>query len=798
MLKDLYREEGKGSAASMKCGGSKGGRAALGFVVLVAAIAACSGIDPGGRSLIDSTELPVEADAGGGHDGEGGAPPDASSDATAAPVFDPDPGTFDSALSVRMTTATPGAVVRYTTDGSEPTPASTLYSVPISIARTTTVKAAAYRGEFAPSAVREATYTVVIPSDVTAPVSFEPNAGDRDNGLSVTLSSESDDASLCYTLDGTTPSCDGTNCKGASRYVAPIPIAATGRVIVARACSAGRSPSAVTRAEYSLTAGAPTFSPASGADNPSSVTLASTTSGAVLHYTTDGSPASCSTPATLVSGSPLPGGPFTVDTTVRAVACKANYVASAEKVATYKVRPPSPIITPGTSTSATNLSVAIEAAPDAVVCYTVGAEPVDPSCDGAVCTGMTETPIAVERSGTIIKAIACRAGNSPSPMVSAIYTLRPGPPAFDPPGNSAVPLGGLLAVTVTSERATKIAFTLDGTSPSCEGGDGISVVSAPAALDVSENQTVTAVGCRRDYAPSEARQATFPDVGSVAAPSFTPPGGVHFDDVEVRLSSSEGANVCYTVDASEPRCEQATARCTHGTKWSVDAPPSSGIPVTTSGVVVKALACKVGLFNSSVRAQTYRLKVGQPVVDPPGPSYEAGTPLAIATETTGDVTFHATVGANPPDATCASPTIAPDGALPSLPFGMDLSIVACKKGYEASDARRIHYLPSTARPLFAPGGGTFASAPSVGIDSATRSRGGVPTKICYTLDGSAPACEQQSWTCAGSRAVHTAMAPVSVDVSGTLRAIACAREGTLSFPTSSETTAVYVIGEPER
>lgn len=62
----------------------------------------------------------------------------------ATPVFDPPGGTYYEAEQVSITCATDGAVIYYTTDGSEPTEASNLYLAPLSISVNTTLKAKAH------------------------------------------------------------------------------------------------------------------------------------------------------------------------------------------------------------------------------------------------------------------------------------------------------------------------------------------------------------------------------------------------------------------------------------------------------------------------------------------------------------------------------------------------------------------------------------------------------------------------------------------------------------------------------
>ena len=66
----------------------------------------------------------------------------------AAPTFTPSGGGFLTTLNVSLASATEGAEVRYTTDGSDPTSTSTLYENSIELSSTTTIKAAAFKGEF--------------------------------------------------------------------------------------------------------------------------------------------------------------------------------------------------------------------------------------------------------------------------------------------------------------------------------------------------------------------------------------------------------------------------------------------------------------------------------------------------------------------------------------------------------------------------------------------------------------------------------------------------------------------------
>ncbi|MGI6460668.1 MAG: chitobiase/beta-hexosaminidase C-terminal domain-containing protein [Candidatus Hydrogenedentales bacterium] len=80
--------------------------------------------------------------------------------AVATPKFAPSPGKYSSAQSVAITCATPGATIRYTVDGSTPTESSTVYSSPVSITSTKTLKAKAWKSGMTASGVQSGDYII--------------------------------------------------------------------------------------------------------------------------------------------------------------------------------------------------------------------------------------------------------------------------------------------------------------------------------------------------------------------------------------------------------------------------------------------------------------------------------------------------------------------------------------------------------------------------------------------------------------------------------------------------------------
>ncbi|WP_410630519.1 chitobiase/beta-hexosaminidase C-terminal domain-containing protein [Amycolatopsis sp. cmx-4-83] len=110
-----------------------------------------------------------------------------SSTTVAAPTFSPPGGTYSAAQTVTISSATSGATIRYTVDGSTPTASSTLYSGPISVPNSRTVNAIALKSGSTTSPVSSATYTIGTqagcPTQSDTP-NFGPNVRIFDPGMS--------------------------------------------------------------------------------------------------------------------------------------------------------------------------------------------------------------------------------------------------------------------------------------------------------------------------------------------------------------------------------------------------------------------------------------------------------------------------------------------------------------------------------------------------------------------------------------------------------------------------------------
>ena len=112
-------------------------------------------------------------------------------------------GTYNAPQTVTITSATSGATIWYTTDGTTPvngTSSSATNGSAFTVSGTVTLKALAAKATFVDSTVTSATYTFV-----ALPPTFSPPAGEYGSPQTVTVSDASPGVTIRYTTDGSTP-----------------------------------------------------------------------------------------------------------------------------------------------------------------------------------------------------------------------------------------------------------------------------------------------------------------------------------------------------------------------------------------------------------------------------------------------------------------------------------------------------------------------------------------------------------------------------------------------------------------
>jgi C1A family cysteine protease len=126
-----------------------------------------------------------------------------STESVITPAASPAGGSYTAFQSVTLSTATSGASIYYTTNGSIPTTSSTLYTGAIAISTSTTLKAIAMKSGMADSAVISEVYVINL-TQVSTP-SASPAGGSYNSSQLVTLSTLTVGATIHYTKDGSTP-----------------------------------------------------------------------------------------------------------------------------------------------------------------------------------------------------------------------------------------------------------------------------------------------------------------------------------------------------------------------------------------------------------------------------------------------------------------------------------------------------------------------------------------------------------------------------------------------------------------
>ncbi len=231
----------------------------------------------------------------------------------AAPTFSPAGGSYTGTQTVTIASTTSGAQIRYTTDGSTPTASSSLYSGGITVSSSQTIKAIAIKSGLTTSAVVSASYTITPAGPGDGPAGYTYCASEFGTCLFSGTASVAYGAGTSFVYGTFTGQ---ASCTTATFGSDPTPG-------IAKKC-------------YYLSqsvAAAPTFSPVGGTySQAQQVTLSSSTSGATIHYTTDGS--------TPTASSPLFSAPITVATsqTIKAIAVKSGLANSAVASAAYTIQ----------------------------------------------------------------------------------------------------------------------------------------------------------------------------------------------------------------------------------------------------------------------------------------------------------------------------------------------------------------------------------------------------------------------------------------------------------------------------
>jgi alpha-tubulin suppressor-like RCC1 family protein len=269
---------------------------------------------------------------------------------------------------------------------------------------------------------------------------------------------------------------------------------------------------------------------------------------------------------------------------VKAKAFRVDWTPSATATVAYsfKVAALALSVAPGTY-SAPQTVTATTSTPNPVFRYTLdGPDPLE--SDPAV----PEGGVVIAASSTL-RVRGFRTGFLPSDTALAAYQIALGTaatPTFDPPPGTYTGPRTVVLSTVTT--GATIRYTLDGSEPTTASPQ----YSAPLLL--TGTASLKAKAFRSGYAPSATATGSY-DLGSVAAPSFSPPGGSYAVAQTVTVAcATPGASIHYTVNGQEPT--------------ESDPQVASGATLSVSmSKVIKAKAFLTGTPSSRTSRADYRI-----------------------------------------------------------------------------------------------------------------------------------------------------------------------------------------------
>lgn len=244
------------------------------------------------------------------------------------PAFSFPAGTYNTPLNVVVTCATPGASIYYTVDGSEPTlSSSTVVSGGVvTVTETLTLRAKGFKGGMPASNEDPSVYTM----KVGVPFG-SPNGGLFSTPQSVSATSATGSATIRYTTNGSEPTEASPVISSLQPATVDVPL-----TLRLKAWRAGWSASDTASLFFTFKVATPVLSPDGGSYSSSqSVTVTTTSPGAVLRYTTDGREPSESD-AVVTSGSTLD---VSASQTLKVKGWRTAWTTSDLRLASYVLHP---------------------------------------------------------------------------------------------------------------------------------------------------------------------------------------------------------------------------------------------------------------------------------------------------------------------------------------------------------------------------------------------------------------------------------------------------------------------------
>jgi hypothetical protein len=457
---------------------------------------------------------------------------------------------------------------------------------------------------------------------------FNPGAGTYLGTQTVSLFDSTPGSTIFYTLDGTQP---GTSAGGSTlQYGGAITVTST-KTIKALATASGLTTSATASATYTIESqvATPTFSPGGGTYSSAQTVTISSTSGATIFYTTNGS--------TPNSNSAQYGGPVTVGSneTLKAIAKKSGFFDSAVGSAAYVINgggggggitfgsgftAGSVVLNGSAAISGTSLNITPNTTgqvgsawfPTAVNIQNFTTDFSFQDTAGTTADGFTfalqnNSTAAIGGTGGnlgymgILKSVAVKfdlydnLGEGPSSTGLYLNGASPTTPASDM---------GASGIDLHSGHVFQVHMSYDGTNLAMTVTDGTTAATFSKTWTVDIPGTIGSTTALAGFTGSTGGYSAQQQIlnwtmtsggvtGTVATPTFSPAGGSFTSAQNVMISTTTfGATIYYTTNGLAPT--------TNSTVYSTPV----NISATTT---LKALAVKSGSNNSAVATAVYTI-----------------------------------------------------------------------------------------------------------------------------------------------------------------------------------------------
>ena len=450
--------------------------------------------------------------------------------------------------------------------------------------------------------VGESTYGPLGTNPVAATPTFTPAPGAFPSAQPVTLSDTTAGAVIHYTTNGATPT---TNSPVYSNGT-PIQVTST-TTIQAIAVASGSNNSAIAAGTYFLTgaptAVTPTFTPAPGTyTSGQSVSVSDTTPGAVIYYSTNG------TPPSLVFN---PSSPIqvTATTTIQAYAVASGYNNSPVTSGTYTITPGGTVVNLSSYYNVYGIATVGSAAKSGG--FDNDGYAYNSSLLG---TSLTYQNLAVPlAAANALDAVSSQTINLPSGQYGQLFLLGAAV-------NGAQTNQSIVVTYTDGSNSTFTQSFSDWAIPQKYSGETTVIQTANRIAPSGQIQTgtfdvygytfnLTAGKTLANVKLPANRNVVFLGMGlsatlpTAATPGFSVTPGTYASAQSVALSdATSGAVIYYTTNGTAP---SPTSSSVYN--------PSSPIQVTAT-TTIEAIAVATGYQNSAIATGVYTIAIPTPIV----------------------------------------------------------------------------------------------------------------------------------------------------------------------------------------